>query len=609
MMKNVLFEKMVSQEQLDFLPIEWEIPDIEKYSTTRTLFDYQRKALQNAVKGLYKYYEELENYSVDEDLETNDRRKSKLYHIYKDMYDGNIDTKTCHKKSTSRLGKTDETFEIYERHFDVINDTISFEEFTNRMNFWMATASGKSLIIIKLIQILDILMDRGEIPKLNIMLLAPRNDLLKQLKDETKDFNLFPGHNKKIRFESLKNFKGEFANAEQISINYPDEITVYYYRSDNFTDRDSDTEAMLSYASKVNDGRWYVILDEAHRGDSDDSKMKAYYSAFAKNGFLFNFSATFTDEIDKITTIYNFNLEKFLKAGYGKKIYVSQSEFDDFREKVQDDWTEREKKKIVLKGLITLAYLKKCHESLPNKESVYHSPMMLTLVNTVNKSKTSNDPDLLLYFKEVMNIAQNGCDDELLIEARMELIKELSNGQYMYNMGDVNVDTSLISEIDLTDIYNNIYNAEGQGEIEISYSKSNENEVAFFLKSSENISPFCIVRIGDAKRWVRNNLSHLTIVERYEDKKYFENIDKYKDVNILMGSRSFYEGWDSVRPNIINYINIGTQAQAKKYVLQSMGRGIRVQPVKGERQRINEIEYSNMPDELREIKKAEIKTY
>ncbi len=60
------------------------------------------------------------------------------------------------------------------------------------MNFWMSTASGKSLVIIKLIQILGILMDRGEIPKNNIMLLAPRNDLLKQLKDELEDFNLTP---------------------------------------------------------------------------------------------------------------------------------------------------------------------------------------------------------------------------------------------------------------------------------------------------------------------------------------------------------------------------------------------------------------------------------
>src|SRR5699024_2296273 len=135
----------------------------------------------------------------------------------------------------------------------------------------------------------------------------------------------------------------------------------------------------------------------------------------------------------------------------------------------------------------------------------------------------------------------------------------------------------------------------------VSYSKDNKNEVAFFLKTSENISPFCIVRIGDAQKWVKDNLGHLTIIERYEDKRYFENIDEYKDVNMLMGSRAFYEGWDSLRPNIVNYINIGTQAQAQKYVLQSLGRGIRIQPTKGERRRIDEVKGEKMLKRLKPI--------
>ena len=31
--------------------------------------------------------------------------------------------------------------------------------------------------------------------------------------------------------------------------------------------------------------------------------------------------------------------------------------------------------------------------------------------------------------------------------------------------------------------------------------------------------------------------------------------------NILFGSRSFYEGWDSNRPNVMNFINIGSEAK------------------------------------------------
>ena len=395
-MKNISFEKIIDINKFDELPPSWEIPNIKKYSFKRTLFEYQEEAIKNAILGLYKYYGDIEDYLIDEEFEKNGKRKSAMFGIYKSMYDGDIELAAGQKRKDSKYGLRDEVFEIYEKHFNVEDDTISFKEFTNRMNFWMSTASGKSLVIIKLIQILGILMDREEIPKNNIMLLAPRNDLLKQLKDELKDFNLTSG-NPQIRLVSLKEFKGKKANTEQMSMSFSNEITVYYYRSDNFIDG-HDTDAMLNYVQRVNDGKWYVILDEAHRGESGDSKMKAYFSAFAKNGFLFNFSATFTDEIDKITTIYNFNLKKFLEADYGKKIYVSKSEFDYFRGELEEDEVIRNKKKIVLKGLITLTYLKKCYEELPNTENVYHSPMMLTLVNTVNKSKYETEPDLLLYF-------------------------------------------------------------------------------------------------------------------------------------------------------------------------------------------------------------------
>jgi len=51
-------------------------------------------------------------------------------------------------------------------------------------------------------------------------------------------------------------------------------------------------------------------------------------------------------------------------------------------------------------------------------------------------------------------------------------------------------------------------------------------------------------------------------------------------VNILMGSRSFYEGSDSNRPNVANFINIGVGTDARKFILQSVGRGVRIEPVR-----------------------------
>jgi hypothetical protein len=52
-----------------------------------------------------------------------------------------------------------------------------------------------------------------------------------------------------------------------------------------------------------------------------------------------------------------------------------------------------------------------------------------------------------------------------------------------------------------------------------------------------------------------------------------------------MGSRAFYEGWDSNRPNVMVFINIGI-GDAKKYGTQSIGRGVRIEPIKGKRKRL-----------------------
>ena len=58
----------------------------------------------------------------------------------------------------------------------------------------------------------------------------------------------------------------------------------------------------------------------------------------------------------------------------------------------------------------------------------------------------------------------------------------------------------------------------------------------------------------------------------------FADLEK-SDITILMGSRAFFESWDSNRPNVINFINIGTSAEAKKFITQSIGRGVRIEPL------------------------------
>jgi hypothetical protein len=90
--------------------------------------------------------------------------------------------------------------------------------------------------------------------------------------------------------------------------------------------------------------------------------------------------------------------------------------------------------------------------------------------------------------------------------------------------------------------------------------------------------------------WLKNELSRFNINHRFETEGFFETLNREdSDINILMGSRSFYEGWDSNRPNLILFVNIGVGSDSKKFVLQSVGRGVRIEPIKNQRRRLQHL--------------------
>ncbi|MFH1823901.1 MAG: restriction endonuclease subunit R, partial [Candidatus Firestonebacteria bacterium] len=370
------------------------------------------------------------------------------------------------------------------------------------------------------------------------------------------------------------------------------EIMVFYYRSDLLSDEQK--EKIVNFRNYDNNGKWYILLDEAHKGDKEDSKRQMLYSILSRNGFLFNFSATFTDPRDYATCVFDFNLSKFIENGYGKHIYVSGSEVTAFRDK--DDFSKTEKQKIVLKSLVLLTYINKYFEKARKvSKSLYHRPLLLTLVNSVNKKNTKDDktkeikpddPDLLLFFSEIEKVAKNEIDDSLLQKAKEELVSEIeTNPLYEFENLSVVIDKKEIKKIEYKDILRQILNAESSGNIEVLKIPGNRKELIFKLQTSEK--PFAMIKIGDISGWLKEKLIGYEVIESFENESVFKKINNDDStINILMGSRSFYEGWDSNRPNLILFINIGIGSDAKKFVLQSVGRGVRIEPQKNKRKRI-----------------------
>ncbi len=68
----------------------------------------------------------------------------------------------------------------------------------------------------------------------------------------------------------------------------------------------------------------------------------------------------------------------------------------------------------------------------------------------------------------------------------------------------------------------------------------------------------------------------------------FEQINnKDSDINILIGSKKFTEGWNSYRVSSIGLLNIGRNAGSQ--IIQIFGRGVRLRGLEGLLKRSEEI--------------------
>lgn len=505
---------------------------LEVFSHKKRLHDYQQNALRNVYKLLNYYYLQI------------NQDKEKLWKEY---------VKRGFNKNWEGSS------EILKMHFKEWE--IDYRTFVNRACFWMATGSGKTIVIVKLIELLDYLMREGHLPKRDILFLTQRDDLIESFRGHVEEYNY--GRRRKIILEELKNFSKRKANPQLID---RENILVFYYRADLISDRKG--EKILHYENYHSNGNWYLILDEAHKGDTEESKRKQIFNVFTKNGFLFNFSATFTEDFDRASAIFRFNLADFVQQGYGKHVVVMKTQTKDFRKK-DYEYTNDEKKEIIAKLLIVTGFLRKI------RDPRYPMPLAVILVNTVN----TEDADLKLFFRELFHIAEKGISEEAFLRIRRELLRELKEIYFWVEEGKLrDKEIEHLKNFTHDDLYRYFFSSTGPSEIEILYHPENKQEIALKLKSSEK--PFAVIKIGEITNWLKTLSETAVTRELLHREDYFLNIDQKESISLLAGSRAFYEGWDSPRPNVIAYINIGSR-DAQKFVLQSLGRGVRVRVREG----------------------------
>ncbi|GAA8140640.1 DEAD/DEAH box helicase family protein [Helicobacter pylori] len=528
--------------------------DFKSFDSNKELLDYQQQALINAFRMLVAYFRDFKE------------NKKEFYAFYQKHYSfANCDF--THKKLNPLL----------KSHFKVENQRVSFENFINRLAFYMATGSGKTIVIIKLVELLSVAMGMGLIPKKNIMFFSANENLIKQFEKEIEKYNRGKDFSKQIDFKNLKSITHkDFHRAPKDS--FIKQIALFYYRADLMNDEES-KENLLNYKDYWDNGENYVILDEAHKGNKSESKRQAIFSLLSLKGFLFNFSATFTEESDLITSVYNLSVGEWVKLGYGKEsVLLKKNNLNAFKE--LKDLNDREKEIALLKALLLLGMQKRY-----KVEGYFYDPLMLVFTHSVNVENS----DAEIFFKTLARVIEND-DGSDFLKAKEDLLEEIKDPEFLFSDDKdkdykVKVFKEVLKSMDFKGLKEEVFYA-NSGHIEVIINPKNNQEIAFKLNTSDKV--FCLIKIGDITEWICEKLKSVKVVSKnlsFKEESYFSQIDK-SSINILVGSRTFETGWDSTRPSVILFLNIGLDDDAKKLVKQSFGRGVRIESLKNQRQRL-----------------------
>lgn len=388
----------------------------------------------------------------------------------------------------------------------------------NKLAYWMATGSGKTLIMkANIIDYLEYLRDKNP-SQIEIIITSPMSELINQLNREMKEF-----------------FNHEFFN--EFNINYKIDTTqslINLYKKES--------------PEIVGDNFYRLLLvDEAHIGlqtKKDKSafvKLRNDLTQNVENSFMFEYSATFYDikgkDIEEYANriVFEYDYSKFFNDKYGKDFKFDIVQKDEIA-------NDNEEIKINLDKNIE-AFSKKINaffeynKKYPQKP-FSDKPLLVMAGNTVAKSSEEENSDIAKVVNYFANLQKR--DKNIFYTDEKDAILHLFE------------------------------NSEADGEIILSYG---ENSTPFGLITIGDVRKFLDNPI--IQTLIQNQKLIYKKMKFIEEEYLFENIDKKKSpINILIGSKKFSAGWNSFRVSQICLINFGTSSGPT--IIQMFGRGVRL---------------------------------
>ena len=433
----------------------------------------------------------------------------------------------------------------------------------NKLAFWCATGSGKTLLMhVNVRQYRHYLARAGRERELNrIILLTPNEGLSRQ---HLEEFALSGMQADLFDKDAASLFSGRAV-----------EIIDIHKLAEEGKDKTVAVDAF--------EGDNLVLVDEGHRGSSGED-WKAKRDRLCEHGFSFEYSATFGQAMRAANKpaleqeyarciLFDYSYKYFYKDGYGKDYVILN---------LQDDHDEEVRQSYLTACLLVFyqqlrLYLDRQKEYRP---FLVERPLWVFVGGSVNAVRTrggrqvSDVLDILLFLAGFLRERRVSVERiERLLGGRAGLLdgqgREIFGNSFAY-LASCGMSAGEVFD----DLLRTVFNAPAQAGLHVVDLKGVEGEIA--LQAGDN-DAFGVINVGDTATLRKLCEAHdeLVVEERQLGSSLFDVISETESrVNLLIGSKKFTEGWNSWRVSTMGLMNVGRSEGSE--IIQLFGRGVRL---------------------------------
>jgi hypothetical protein len=458
----------------------------------------------------------------------------------------------------------------------VFSETTSEDAFSapnlRKVAYWMATGSGKTLIMhANFWQFLSYNKGPKKLDFENVILITPSDEMSKQHLEELDKSGI-----------PAALFQGDIGWHFEGPENVVKVISIHKLK----LPEDKKGEGVTVDVSSLGT-RNLVLVDEGHKGQkSEDLKWKKTRERLAKDGFTFEYSATFGQAITSSNEESFREYSKAILFDYSYKYFYGDGYGKDFRILNLDSKRFNDSQIPILLLADAMSFYEQIlvHRVSENlRDYNIEKPLWIFI-----GSRVREDASDVLKIVQFLN---------WLLTENPETVKQLIGSILKGNSGivadnkDVFAprypernfiylrDRNVAPDEIYTGICNDIFHipAGTMGrKLHLVNLRNAEGEIGLRAGSSEKY--FGVINIGEKSEFLKlagEKTSDILIENAAISRSLFDDINDFDSpLNVLIGAKKFIEGWNSWRVSNMCLLNVGKSEGPQ--IIQLFGRGVRL---------------------------------